>query len=572
MEAKPKQIPRFLLISVIFAAVAIGSMLILSSHLQGDSNTNNISINNTPPSESTVQSCSFTVDSTPISTFTCGDLVVKTLHPISAPTCTFTYNPNGPSSHECTNPQQPVWLSKPYSIDPINVISRNGINYIQFTIPSGIPIEHEMGSGDVNITDISTAFQTSVESFSEDAYFGSEYDTTITEDAQVRATQTSLISDLRNYTLQLINDDRTQNGLSPVKLSDNQAAQIQAEDILKSHVLSHWTSSGEKPYMVYTDEGGMGAVAQNIAYDGFIDSNQCNDPSIICNKTDPTTYIKNLEWQMVYNDSHSNWGHKENILDPHHTNVSVGIAYDDYYLVLVQNFENNYIHFISPITENSGIVSFSGNVGQIPIEDINVFYDPLPSPTLYQEHKNDESYDMGTMVAIIQPPPDNNSFYPPSNQTALMADKWTGVGNDVDISFDMSPLVTKPGVYTLVAVLNNNNDLFQATTFAITKTSPLVQEGYKSPKVLYACSASKFAQYQDLDQQGKDLKQRIDSLKQQYAILNQQYSSMPQTNVSDQEYQQEVEVYNQLTFLTNQINNLIDQYDNLRVQAENFRC
>ncbi len=47
---------------------------------------------------------------------------------------------------------------------------------------------------------------------------------------------------LYEYALQVINQDRASRGLPPVNLDNNQAAQAQADDMLRSHQLSHWMS------------------------------------------------------------------------------------------------------------------------------------------------------------------------------------------------------------------------------------------------------------------------------------------------------------------------------------------
>src|SRR5919198_584614 len=61
---------------------------------------------------------------------------------------------------------------------------------------------------------------------------------------------------LLEYALQKINDDRTKFNIPAVKLSDNNtAAQLQAEDILSMRLISHYTTKGMKPYMVYTLNG-----------------------------------------------------------------------------------------------------------------------------------------------------------------------------------------------------------------------------------------------------------------------------------------------------------------------------
>ena len=66
------------------------------------------------------------------------------------------------------------------------------------------------------------------------------------------------LSDLKEFALQKINEDRAKFDLQQVKLSQNNAAQVHAEDILKTEQISHWMTSGEKPYMTYTKYNGLG--------------------------------------------------------------------------------------------------------------------------------------------------------------------------------------------------------------------------------------------------------------------------------------------------------------------------
>jgi uncharacterized protein YkwD len=78
------------------------------------------------------------------------------------------------------------------------------------------------------------------------------------------AQQQPALSNLKEYALQNINEDRAKFSLLPVKPSKNGAAQVHAEDILKTEQISHWMTNGEKPYMTYTRYNGLGYVAQNI--------------------------------------------------------------------------------------------------------------------------------------------------------------------------------------------------------------------------------------------------------------------------------------------------------------------
>lgn len=81
-----------------------------------------------------------------------------------------------------------------------------------------------------------------------------------------------------------------------------------------------------------------------------------------------------------------NNGHRYNILDKYHTNVSIGIAYDKYYFSIVQNFEDRYTKWFKPISygNKTHSVSLSGNIkGNNTFDKILITYDPLPSHETY---------------------------------------------------------------------------------------------------------------------------------------------------------------------------------------------
>jgi uncharacterized protein YkwD len=266
---------------------------------------------------------------------------------------------------------------------------------------------------------------------------------------------------LQNYALQLINQDRAQAGLGSVVLSPNQAAQAQAENVLGTRQISHWMTDGEKPYITYTRYGGLGAVEQNVAtalFQGF----SC--------AINPMDQIKTAENEMIYNDASSNWGHRDNILDPHHTSVSLGIAYNDNTFVIVQNFENNYIDFTQPITYNSGVVSFAGILSGGKIDNIEIDYDKLPTPTIYQQNKYATSYSTGTPIAIVgRPLPWGQYYQNTSDLPVITANQWSYQGSSVAVSFDASSIMTKPGVYDILVWLDANGQSFPTTYYSIVK-------------------------------------------------------------------------------------------------------
>jgi hypothetical protein len=275
--------------------------------------------------------------------------------------------------------------------------------------------------------------------------------------------------ELVEQALDLINTDRDKFGLQPVALSLNQAAQAHAEDVFQNKQISHWMSNGEKPYMTYTKYDGAGSVQQNVAIAGFsLDQYQKCSSNILynCEKIDPMETIRELQYEMMYKDKECcNDGHRNNILNDHHTDVSIGIAYDDYYLAFVQNFENNYG---LEITVNGGQVSVIGSLLKGTLDHIGVWYDEMPTTAIYEQNKRMLSYSGGDQVAVVTKPLPFGYYYEkPDGYDLIVADKWTTQDNAVDIRFDLSSAVKKDGVYTLSAVIDDRTETFEATSYSI---------------------------------------------------------------------------------------------------------
>lgn len=273
-------------------------------------------------------------------------------------------------------------------------------------------------------------------------------------------------AELLKFAVEQINKDRAEQGLSPVLLSNNQAAQIHAEDILKTKTISHWMTNGEKPYMTYTIFGGTGDVSQNISFSGYDDIEQCKRPYVICEKIEPFDAIKKAEYGMMYNDAYSNWGHRDNIIRPSHTHVSIGIAYDDYTFVFVQNFEDNYLD--GSIQYSNNLVQINGNLREGKVLNIGIFYDRLPTPSLYELHKDDSFYELGELVAIVEHPLPPNTYYDqPSDYQLIVANSWQENGQNLSISFDTSKVFSHSGVYTVGIWLENKGEAFLISSYSI---------------------------------------------------------------------------------------------------------
>ncbi|HVX02764.1 MAG TPA: CAP domain-containing protein [Nitrososphaera sp.] len=274
------------------------------------------------------------------------------------------------------------------------------------------------------------------------------------------------------HALASINSDRKKFGLDPVQLdSGNQAAQLHAEDVFKEKQISHWTTDGEKPYMTYTRLGGEGSVQQNVAIAGFgpDEYNRCVSTVILCEHIDPVSTIDELEKEMMYNDKECcDNGHRENILDKNHTYVSIGIAYDQYYLAMVQNFETDY----GLVTDVDGTtVSITGPMpAGAKFDNVVVYYDELPSKQVYDANKEKLSYDAGTLAAtVFEPLPRSLRYQQPGDYVVIEADRWHhGGDSNLDISFDLAPAIKKDGVYTVYVMFEDaDGEEFSATSHSI---------------------------------------------------------------------------------------------------------
>jgi uncharacterized protein YkwD len=279
----------------------------------------------------------------------------------------------------------------------------------------------------------------------------------------------------KEYALKLINEDRQQAGLSPVALSQNEAAQKHAEDILATGYLSHWTSDGMKPYMRYTMYKGLGNVGQNVAYAGYDKSDipGCQSGIYHCPALDVQDRLKKSEYDMMYDDAHANWGHRDNILDPYHTHVSIGIAYDRYTFAVVQNFEDN-LFTEEEITQSGYDVRIYGKFvdsQKYEAKMINVFYDPLPTSSVYEQEKSRASYDQGQFLGFITPPLSPGYYYA-GDDFIVGATTWQANSYWVDLSFNLMQFYQKEGagvytVYLIVGTPGDDDSLIQTTSFSV---------------------------------------------------------------------------------------------------------
>lgn len=299
-----------------------------------------------------------------------------------------------------------------------------------------------------------------------------------------QAIQQPNLQDLYSFALKLVNDDRKIKGLSPVMLSTINSAQNHADDQLSLKYFSHWNSDGVKPYVVYTKLGGRGSVAENDYYS----YSYCPESNCVENTYDPYKEITKGEDEMMNNDASSNWGHRDNILNPHHTHVSFGIAYDHERFYFVENFENNLVNWQTIKLADSNLIM----VGIIPtgysMDDIDVFSDPKPKTLSENDLDNLQPYhagyyDQGTDVGIIMPKLTGGYYYPecsPGKTTVTSSDGSSECldyatydnnptnPNAINVAVDVSKWTNSDGLHTIyVNLKDSNGNLVSATSLTL---------------------------------------------------------------------------------------------------------
>ena len=278
---------------------------------------------------------------------------------------------------------------------------------------------------------------------------------------QATPVNTDSYADLVNYALSLINYDRKSKGLQDVSISSVSSGQQHADGMLKSNYFSHWDTNGYKPYERYTLAGGQGAVAENIAWQGETGNVFGIDVKLA---------LKNMEHSMMYDDAAWNWGHRDNIINPLHNKVSIGIAYDNHNVYFVEDFEDDYVQW-SLLSSSGSQIEMQGTTTKagLTISQVGIFYDPVSDLNVQQLSNSpyDGSYDSGTYVGHVLAPPPTGSYYnPPDEGILIEATSWAQTGQSFDIAFDLSSAFAQSGtgVYTLYLWTDSNTYL---TTYSI---------------------------------------------------------------------------------------------------------
>ena len=302
---------------------------------------------------------------------------------------------------------------------------------------------------------------------------------------------------MRQYALKLINEDRAKFGFDPLVLGSNGAAQLHADDMLEHGYSGHWWSDGRKPYMVYSETGGTSYVSENVGWSGWTSERwkeeNCDSLFVRCNIPDPQEAVEELHWGMMYDDTDSDWGHRDAILDENHRAVNIGVGFDGRQVVFVQHFEGGDAQVLArPSLSGDGLLSLVVLKNQAGLEiapSVTLYHDPPPVPMSPEEIRALRSYCIGggsttrcgEPVANVLKPLESGQRYTGLEGNEVVADVWDEDEQSLTVIANLGNLAARPGVYTVVVWRESGTTQIEEQLVALTLDRPDTSSASPAP-------------------------------------------------------------------------------------------
>ena len=136
-------------------------------------------------------------------------------------------------------------------------------------------------------------------------------------------------------------------------MGNNPAAQIHANNSLANCISSHWSVDGLDGATRYSLTGGYQANSENVSGSDYCRSGHLGYDAISS---------IGEEVQLAMDGWMKSTGHRTNILKARHKKLNIGLAWDRYNFVAVQQFEGDYVEFTSLPNIKGGVLSMEGTV------------------------------------------------------------------------------------------------------------------------------------------------------------------------------------------------------------------
>ena len=202
--------------------------------------------------------------------------------------------------------------------------------------------------------------------------------------------------------LGIINQTRGKAGARPVRMGDNIAAQLHAEDMLANCYSGHWDTDGLKPYMRYSLASGYQVNAENVS--GLSYCITVNDRGLLGGGYLPIGSIEE-ELLEVMEGFVNSPGHHRTLVDQDFVKVNIGLAWDRYNVMVVQHFEGEGVEYVQLPEIRGGLLSMYGIIEggfhfQAKSElGVSLYYDPPPVELTRGQLARTYCYELGPVIA-----------------------------------------------------------------------------------------------------------------------------------------------------------------------------
>jgi uncharacterized protein YkwD len=264
---------------------------------------------------------------------------------------------------------------------------------------------------------------------------------------------------IKRQMVEIINKERRAAGLRPVELDDfaSQVADKHCQEMLQQDYLCHWNRAGLKPYHRYSDAGGDDAVMENIS--SLWSGVHFNQDYIFGT-------VENLHSRM-FNERPPNDYHRQNILQPQHTHVGIGIAYSAVGLRYGEEFVARYVELeqIPRTAKPGGKVKIKGKLlyENTDLANIYIFYEPFPKQLSVEELAGRMvPYSFPEDKVILRPLLTGGYQYSDNSFGSIEFDKHSG---NFFCTYEIPS--NRKGIYTIVVLLNEQKRKFPATNISI---------------------------------------------------------------------------------------------------------
>jgi uncharacterized protein YkwD len=260
---------------------------------------------------------------------------------------------------------------------------------------------------------------------------------------------TGVSRDTKLRLLEIINRDRADAGVSRLRFSDelSRIADEHCREMLREGYSSHWDLAGWKPYLRYASAGLNAYTSENI--------------SSLWETAFPLQADKiwdNIEYghRAFMQERPPNDGHRQSILDPHHTMAGIGLAYDGHGMRLIEIFGAKYAELdaLPQRASLSDILRIHGRVSDpdLTLLSISVYYEPLPHAMSVEALRRTSSYSL---------PDEEFSERPILTGGQMYSDRKPGIVEVKPSGEFSAPLKLwkgQPGVYIVAVWLRRGKD------------------------------------------------------------------------------------------------------------------